>query len=527
MLFAAYRCIRQECTFANISSYFWVQMGTRFSGCIILLVFLICAGCANITAPTGGRKDTTPPKLVSIEPGDSLRNTKVKRIELYFNEYITVNDPTREVQLSPLLTIQPTVTGLNKHVVVKIVDSLLEENTTYRLSFGNSIKDLHEGNAFANYTYTFSTGGYFDSLELRGNIVNAKTGIYDLDGVNVVLYYTSENDTAVARHKPKYVAKADATGNFLFKGLPKRPFRIYALKDANENLMYDGAVQGEMIGFLDSNVVPGAKTDGTLSMRIFTEIVDTAVKKSIDSVRSNKEKPGIGLKGKKQSIANINPSTYSVALDTSNAEKKTFDITGPIKVSIGNELVINKDKITLSYDSGGVSAPVSISFDRDTVLHVLKIKPSKWRENTVYVLRLMKGFAKDTAGADMMPSRYTFRTKEEYDYGEITVHLPSKYQGNTYLLRVMAENDSIYQKPVMDTIVKLNYLNPAKYTMRVIVDNNHDGKWNTGDLLAGKQPEEVIPYKEQLNLRAGFKHIIDFEQKPSATKPTLGGKSPK
>jgi hypothetical protein len=151
----------------------------------------------------------------------------------------------------------------------------------------------------------------------------------------------------------------------------------------------------------------------------------------------------------------------------------------------------------------------------------------KWKENTVYVLRLMKGFAKDTAGTDMLPSRYTFRTKEEYDYGEITVHLPSKYFGSNYLLRVMAENDSIYQKPVLDTIVKLNYLNPAKYSMRVIVDNNHDGKWNTGELLTGKQPEEVIPYKEPLPLRAGFKHIIDFEQKPSATKPTLGGKSPK
>ena len=238
-----------------------------------------------------------------------------------------------------------------------------------------------------------------------------------------------------------------------------------------------------------------------------------------------RSKTGSGLKNKKQSTTKTDPAGYSVALDTSNAERKTFDVTGPIKVAISNTLILNKEKITLSFDSGGLNVPVAISFDRDTLLHVLRIRPVKWKENTVYVLKLMKGFARDTAGTDMLPSRYTFRTKEEYDYGEITVHLPSKYYGPNFLLRVMADNDSIYQKPVTDTIVKLAYLNPAKYTMRIIADKNHDGKWNTGELLAGKQPEEVIPYKEPLNLRAGFKHIIDFEKIPPANKPVIGGKS--
>src|SRR3954464_7096123 len=94
----------------------------RLHAIVLLIVIIILAGCASITAPTGGKKDTRPPKLVSIEPKDSLLNTKVKRIELYFDEYITVSDATKEVQISPILSIAPTVTGLNKHVIVKIVD---------------------------------------------------------------------------------------------------------------------------------------------------------------------------------------------------------------------------------------------------------------------------------------------------------------------------------------------------------------------------------------------------------------------
>src|SRR5438067_2542539 len=93
----------------------------------LLLALLMCigAGCANITSPTGGKKDITPPKLVSVAPADSLLNTRVNRIEMHFDEYITVSDVAKEVQISPILFIQPAVISNNKKVVVKLVDSLL------------------------------------------------------------------------------------------------------------------------------------------------------------------------------------------------------------------------------------------------------------------------------------------------------------------------------------------------------------------------------------------------------------------
>ncbi len=170
-------------------------MSARLHCFLFVIVLCIGAGCANITSPTGGRRDKTPPKLLSITPKDSLLNTKVSRIEMHFDEYITVGDVGKEDQISPLLAIHPTVMGLNKRVIVKIVDTLLEENTTYRLSMGNAIKDVHEGNAFSKYTYTFSTGKYFDSLQIRGNVINALTGFPDSAGVTVELYSAKDDDT--------------------------------------------------------------------------------------------------------------------------------------------------------------------------------------------------------------------------------------------------------------------------------------------------------------------------------------------
>ncbi len=500
-------------------------MSIRFSCLLLLVISCLGAGCANITAPTGGRKDTRPPRLLSVTPADSLKNTRVSRVEMYFDEYVTVNDPTREVQLSPQLAIAPVVTGLNKHVVVKIIDSLLEENTTYRLTFGNAIKDLHEGNAFTHYTYTFSTGSYFDSLQLHGTVKNAMTGLSDLEGVIVELYYATDNDSAVVRHKPKYVVKAEANGQFVFKGLPRRTFRIYALKDANENMIYDGPGPGEMIGFVDNTVVPDDTSQAAVSINVFAEIPDTSVKKSMDSANAKREmRRNIGNNGK----TTLDASSYSVNVDT-NQDKRTFDITGPVNIIFGRFPLLNEDKISLSFDSGGVEVPCHIKLVADTAAKKLQVVNASWKDNTVYTLRLAKGFAKDTAGKDLLPSRYSFRTKEEdVDYGKLTINLPGKYRGSTYLLRVMADNDSVYERPVTDTTVVLRFMKPAKYTFRIIVDKNHNGHWDTGDLLKGIQPEEVIPCPEGQALKAGWEDIVDFEPKAKggqgARDKTPGGK---
>lgn len=488
-------------------------MNFRLAFCSILLFSGFLLGCANITAPTGGRKDTTPPKMVSIDPHDSLLNTRVSRIEMHFDEYITVSDVSKEVQLSPILAIQPTVTGHNKTVIVKIVDSLLEPNTTYRLSLGSAVKDLHEGNAFKPYTYTFSTGSYFDSLQFSGNVLNAETGLADTGTYTVMLYNATENDSAVVRKKPRYITRTDRSGDFTFKGLPGRSFRLYAVKDYNSNLLYDGPGSGEPVAFSNLFVNPSDTSAKTVKIRAFLEAPDSTTQKGIDSTSKLKvKKPAI--KSPQNDVL-----SYSVALDTANVEQRTFDLNSVITIAFTKKPVLNTDKITLTYDSLGKTISPAFNLTLDSTTHNLIIR-SDWRENMVYKLRLVKGFAKDTSGTEVVPSRYTFRTKEDGDYGKINLHLPSKYRGQQYLLRVMADNDSIYQKPVTDTMVFLKRLKPAKYTFRIIADQNRNGKWDGGDLLGKKQPEDVFPYQEPVNIRQGWENTIDFEPvvAPAKTK---------
>jgi hypothetical protein len=470
---------------------------------------LLAAGCANITSPTGGKKDVIPPKRLSVTPADSLTNTRLKKVELTFDEYITVTDASKEVQISPLLSINPTVTGLKKKVTVKIPDSLLEPNTTYRISFGNAIKDLHEGNPFGGYIYTFSTGAWFDSLQLAGNVLNAATGLADSAGVLVVLYYATDGDSAIVRKKPRYVAHADAKGNFSFAGLPKKAFKIYAIKDANDNMMFDG--DAEMIGFTDNDITPGGATSTpALTLRMFMQAGDTSIHADAEAA----QKPGMR---RTEETSKPQSFGYSVNVDSQNKAKRTFDINGDLRISFTRIPELNNSRITLTYDSNGTEVPAVFDIrhadtSKDVRLH------TQWKENTQYTLKLAKGFAKDSAGTEPMPAKFIFRTKEDEDYGKIIINIPAKY-AKKYLLQVTADNDTVYQKVITDTSVVFTRMKPVKYTFRLIEDRNGNGKWDAGDLFLKLQPEEVVPYREPLFLRPGWENVIDFETKPIAPKP--------
>ena len=114
-------------------------------------------GCANIIPPEGGPRDSLAPVLEKATPRDSTRNFTGNRITFQFDEYVEVDNYQQNLIVSPLPKNMPNVTRKLQTITVKFRDSL-EENTTYSLNFGKSVKDFTEGNIYRDFTYTFTTG---------------------------------------------------------------------------------------------------------------------------------------------------------------------------------------------------------------------------------------------------------------------------------------------------------------------------------------------------------------------------------
>lgn len=482
------------------------------------LLFAICllSACANIIPPTGGKNDSTPPKLLSIKPQDSLLNTRVTRIDMKFDEFVTVNDVAKELTISPILTQSPLMTVSGKTVSLKIPDSLLQENTTYTINFGNAIRDLHEGNAYKGKTFLFSTGPWFDSLHLKGKIIDAALGKADSSGtVKILLYDSKLPYDIVTRQKPSYVTTSNTKGEFVVNGLPDRRFRIFALKESGDNLKFDN--DDESIAFADTTFNPQTDTL-PVSLSLFKEIPDTSKKKSDTSIatvagikrkarfsgpQTNDAAPAVTLDAK--------TFNYVAIIDTSNVDKRTQDITKPVELLFSRKLdTFDIQRMVLTYDSSGIEIENKINGSMDTSRKKI-ILATLWKENTLYTLRLLKGFATDTSKDIVMPSRYIFRSKSEDDYGKMEISIPEKYLGKNYLLQVTRDAETVYLDSVSAAKVSLKRLAPGMYKIVLIEDTNGDGEWTTGELKSRRHAEEVIPYHSLINMKAAWEHIVNFE----------------
>ncbi len=483
------------------------------------LPFLAClflwTSCANVTHPTGGEKDIRAPRLLSIHPKDSQLNTRVTRIEMQFDEFVTVSNASTEVKTLPILPFPISTVAKNKKVIVKIPDSLLKDRTTYRISFGNAIADVHENNVFKSYEYVFSTGSYFDSMKIGGSVLNAATGEKDSSAI-ILLYSSSRSDSEVLREKPDYYVKASATGDFIFYGLPNRPFKMIALRDADANLLYDG--EKEWIGFTSKIITP---IDSLNEKNVF----DIAISSLADTVTTSVSLQTSNRPGGKNTTSNpeeVKPNhptssedqdfTYSVSVDTFNHKKRTKDITTALEILFNKPIkLVNPNRINLSYDSLGTLVEANFKQEIDTIQKNKLRLQTHWAPNQVYTLRLLKNFALDSNNKEAMPSKYLFRTKMDDDYAKLKVHLPTMYLDSQYLFVLIRDKQVIFEKPVTDTLIHFNQLQPATYTLRIIKDENRNGKWDPGNYWTKKQPEKVFPHATTIPLKVGWENIVDFE----------------
>lgn len=234
--------------------------------------------CANVVTPAGGPKDEKPPVVLESSPANNSTNFSGKTIHISFDEFITLNNASNNILISPPLKKKPTYRTSGKTLIIKFEEPLKPE-TTYSINFGEAIKDLHEGNVLKGFNYVFSTGESLDSLTLKGKVTQA----IDLKSAEdfYVGLYTVEADTVTF----DYCTKTDKKGRFELNGLADNEYHVFVLKDNNSNMIYD--LPNEEIGFYPGLVRPVAESFSTVDdttavdngIEIFTFVEEDSVQK--------------------------------------------------------------------------------------------------------------------------------------------------------------------------------------------------------------------------------------------------------
>lgn len=217
----------------------------------IIIAAAVMYSCANIGNPNGGPIDKTPPIFMRSNPAPNAINVKDRKIEIFFDEIVTLKDPSTKIIVSPAQTEMPRMSALGRKVTVELIDSLLP-NTTYTIDFSNSIQDNNEGNAIDNFAFAFSTGSVIDSMRVSGYVLDSRT----LEPMQSVVVGLQSNlaDSAFHKEKLQRVALTNDRGQFTIRNVSPGSYHIFALKDLDRDYKFGNPT--EDIAFLDSIVVP-------------------------------------------------------------------------------------------------------------------------------------------------------------------------------------------------------------------------------------------------------------------------------
>ncbi len=101
---------------------------------------------------------------------------------------------------------------------------------------------------------------------------------------------------------------------------------------------------------------------------------------------------------------------------------------------------------------------------------------------------------------DALKKELKVRGLEEY----ANVYFKVNYTGKAFVELLASGEKVVRTATVRNGAFELLNVPPSTYYLRLIIDNNGNGKWNTGNYLNHLQPEEVYYYPKKMRLRANW-----------------------
>lgn len=543
-----------------------------------ILSLLILNSCARQSSPMGGPKDEDPPQLLSSTPENETTNITPTEIQLFFNEYIKVDNPTNQIIITPRINSQLVeFTALRNRLLIKL-NQELEENTTYVFNFQKSVQDITESNPAQRLKLVFSTGNEIDSLKITGTVSYIFPN-NELEDVVVGLYHESDT-TDLFTAAPYYVAQIDSAGRFEITNIKAGTYRAYAWHDENNSNKAEH--RSEAYGFLNDPINLNTDVNDVHIDLYRGDLSELKVNRS-SSVGSNfdiilnkfpveleLDHPDINqqlfyrVKEKIIRLYHTDPQEDSIGVNLSIRDSVGFSLDStlyakfqpsdraPEKLeitansgksfvrNIQSQLNFNKpirtilyDSLYIRYDTAGripiTAAHVSLpdSLNRTALTIDIAIPDSlNYSTFTVYAADSTFIDVENQWNENSLEANYA-KLKEEALSEELSGYVDTDER--PLIVQLLGKSDEVVREiHLADTnAYRFTQLEATQYRLRAIVDHNRNGRWDPGNISEKRQPEPVYYFfdketqSDQILLRGGWTMNGIVIRKPERTTPLV------
>lgn len=154
-----------------------------------------------------------------------------------------------------------------------------------------------------------------------------------------------------------------------------------------------------------------------------------------------------------------------------------------------------------------------------------------WKPSTDYQLIIDSALFASFIGLATREETFTFKTKSLEEYAVLIFEL-TNYTGKE-VIQILSKDDKIVrEQAATEAKVKFEYMKPDTYYARLFIDENGNGKWDTGNYKEKRQAEKIYYYPYDMELRAfwdveevwNINELPILEQKPKELIKTSNNK---
>lgn len=161
------------------------------------------------------------------------------------------------------------------------------------------------------------------------------------------------------------------------------------------------------------------------------------------------------------------------------------------------------------------SIPVEADFRfKDEIKRTLQMT-SLLEPDSAYRLVILPGSITDMFGVQNDTLSFAFKLNNEESYGTIAANITlPEAEDSQYILQLLDENmEMVIDEKIIDEsgVYSFRYLGASTFALRLVFDENKNGKWDTGHYLRRQQPERVKVYPENVQSRLNWEVEILWE----------------